>query len=170
MKISFILGAGFSKNAGLPLAKDIWNKLSLDNLENQILLFSSSEWKWKDTANETEKRNGSYSSELIPKSFLLKNSLLAFKGLSDPRNHIYEEFYQWLVDIDSTGPVWKQLVKQTRDQIEEKYRNNSFISRSQLIPRDLIFCLVHLVDDLLWPRKALKEYKHLYNPYLKLLN
>lgn len=169
MKVSFILGAGFSRNAGLPLVNEIWNKLTLEDLEEQILHFNSSEWKWKDTANEAEQNNGRLTTERIPIGYFLKSALTKFKELTEPEKHNYEEFYQWLLDIDILGEVWKELKEKTKEYINTEFDENAYVSRQPISLRDVIFCFIHLIDDLLWPSKPFDEYAQLYDPYLDVI-
>lgn len=113
MKVSFILGAGFSFNAGLPMAKDIWVKLNQENLKDQLLHYDSGEWRWRELTSGAQLSNGSYSSSIIPIAMLMENALANFKGEIDPERHNYEEFYQWLVDLHYSNETWQGVEQLT---------------------------------------------------------
>lgn len=169
MKVSFILGAGFSRNAGLPLVNEIWNKLSLEDLEEQLLHFGSSEWKWKNTASAADQNNGRLTTERIPIGFFLKSALANFKELAEPERHNYEEFYQWLLGMNTRGEVWKELTDKAKEFINTNFSKNAYVSRQPISLRDVIFCFIHLIDDMLWPTKSFDEFAPLYVPYLDVI-
>ena len=132
------------------MAKDIWVKLNQENLKDQLLHYDSGEWGWRELTSGAQLSNGSYSSSIIPIAMLMENALANFKGKIDPERHNYEEFYQWLVDLHYSDETWQEVEQLTRNQIDEKYGSDNSLSTFSLTPHDLIFCLVHLVDDLLY--------------------
>lgn len=61
-RTSILIGAGFSKSADLPLARDVEVFFIRDN-SKKILAPSTGQYQWLDFANETEKHNGQTSRE-----------------------------------------------------------------------------------------------------------
>ncbi|MBX0335181.1 SIR2 family protein [Pontibacter sp. HSC-14F20] len=170
MKVSFILGAGFSFNAGLPMAKDIWDRLTNPEIEEMTLCLGSSEWKWADLTSGPDLHNGRLSFERVPITLLLKNAIATFQATSPPEEHNYEAFYAWIWEIDDEGEVWQNIKQQTAIEVRDKFPDSDVLQGISLSTKNLLFCLVHLIDDLLWPRKPLQEYSDLYAPYLSLMS
>src|ERR1700722_18528215 len=95
-KIFVLIGAGFSKLAGLPLANEISNFFIRDNC-NKLLMFGSGESKWTDFANDVELNNGRLGRNEIEYGFIL-NALVG-KFFEDKKSFTnYEDFYQFIID------------------------------------------------------------------------
>lgn len=169
MKISFVLGAGFSKPAGLPLVNEISKRFLQPNLHEYTLNFGSSEWKWKETASDPDQINGLGFLQ-IPISFLLECSIKEFLKEKKTDFLNYEEFYQWVLDIEQEGDQWKWITAETKKTIDAALpnfrKNRDSIS---LAKYNLEFCFIHLLDDMLWLRISNQKLIGKYFAYLDLI-
>ncbi|MEJ8802145.1 SIR2 family protein [Pontibacter sp. H249] len=170
MKVSFILGAGFSFNAGLPMAKDIWDRLTNPEIEEMTLCFGSSEWRWADLTSGPNLHNGRLGPERLPITLLLKNVIATFKAISPLEDHNYEAFYAWVRETDEESEAWQVIKQQTTTEFREKFPGSDIFQGLSLSTGNLLFCLVHLIEDLLWLRKNRLELSNHYLPYLELIN
>ncbi len=72
MNIGFLLGAGFSVNAGLPTAREINERLNYRPLVEKVLYYGSGEWGWYDLASPPNQWNGKINYyERIPITYIL---------------------------------------------------------------------------------------------------
>lgn len=167
-----IIGAGFSKPAGLPLAKEISDFFTRDNAE-KILYFSSGEFMWIDFADDTYKHNGRIGYDHLAYGILLnefaKQHIAENKGFGN-----YEDFYQYVIDnLDNEDAL-------------ETIKSNSLVSFDAHFPhikegqfyknythaihhfqkRDFKSMIIHLIGDLLFVRKPIEDVKLKYNEFM----
>jgi hypothetical protein len=79
-KLTVLLGAGFSFQAGLPLGKDIQEKFDRD-LRYKLLNFTSGEWMWVDEKSEADINNGTMSHKHYWYSFIFNEYLEEYKKM-----------------------------------------------------------------------------------------
>ncbi len=113
-----LLGSGFSKPAGLPLAREINNSFTRDNTET-LLKFSSGEWKWWNYANEADRNNGRIGLEYLFYGYVLNEFVSAFIENSGGFSS-YENFYQFVLDIDRNSPVFKGIYEKSIAKIQQR--------------------------------------------------
>jgi hypothetical protein len=167
MKTTFLLGAGFSFHAGLPMVNDITNYFTPPFAEN-LLKFSSGEWKWTHFASQTDLHNGSLGVDRIPIGYYLE--FLVEKYLENNSNFNYEEFYQWFLDIKNWDTKVKEWNKEVNRKIIAKYGNDIYdgylINDIFSYYSKIHDCFIHLMDDLLYVRKPWDEIKILYENFI----
>lgn len=171
-KITFLLGAGFSRKAGLPLAKEI-DGYFLRNNEENLLSFMSGEWKWIDFASEPDLNNGRLPHEWLPFGFIL-NSLVAKYQELQGSFVSYEDFYQFCLDRNNDSVFYALIYKKAHenfDKINRVDKTSSYYpdytkAFEQPNPNDIVNLLNHLIDDLLYWRKDSSEVITAYEPFL----
>lgn len=99
-RLCVILGAGFSANAGIPLASEVNGYFNRDNTEN-LLNFLSGEWKWVDFASEVDLYNGRIGYEYRVYGYRL-NELVSDYIKNNRGFSSYEDFYQYVVELFKT--------------------------------------------------------------------
>ena len=110
--ITIILGAGFSFNAGLPLANRITEFFTRDNTD-KILAFGSGEFKWVDFANDAELTNGRLAMDHFAYGYILNALVAVFvKKVGDFTN--YEDFYQFVIDNASDRLFLDSLLREAK--------------------------------------------------------
>jgi len=166
MKVSLILGAGFSYNAGLPLVKGISDRFLQKPLYEQVLCFGSSEWKWKEWADGPDQHNGILPNERIPVAMVVENLIGHYFADTGEKSLNYEKFYQYMVDMrNKDGQRFEHIKLATQDIYDEKFEHRDY--NFDGMTDDWIFsCFYHLIDDLLWVRKPFVEIQQLYKPYI----
>jgi hypothetical protein len=166
MKVSFLLGAGFSYDAGLPMVSGVSEKFLQQPLADHTLNFFSGEWKWRDWATEPEKHNGILPSFQEPVSMIIEALTKHFLAEKDTEILNYEQFYQYILDMARHDRVrFASIVDEAQQAFDAKHEYREFNFDS--IPNSEIYsCFYHLVDDLLWIRKPYEEIEHLYAPYI----
>ena len=169
MNICFLLGAGFSYNAGLPLVRDVSNKFLKRPLHEQTLFFGSGEWKWVDWANDAELHNGRIHPLGLEISMFIE--LMVDKYLADSGKEIlnYEEFYHFLFTVRYETPErFDEFLTEAQIRYEETFQVADTVFTD--IPDYEIFsCFYHLVDDLLWVRMNREELYSRYQVYTDFL-
>lgn len=165
MKVSFLLGAGFSYNAGLPLVKDISDKFLRQPLYDHTLWFSSGESKWTDWANEAEQHNGKIHWRGLEIAFFLEFVIKHYLNVNGLAELNYEKFYFYLLSLKTEDrETYEDLLQSAEQQYAEVFKKDDadFLS----IPDYEIFsCFYHLIEDLLWVRSDREELYAAYKPY-----
>ena len=167
-----IIGAGFSKPAGLPLANEINNFLTRDNAET-ILNFSSAEFMWIDFANDTYKHNGRLGYDHLAYGIMLnefvKQHIAENGGFGN-----YEDFYQYVIDnLDKEDVV--EVIKSKsllsfdlhfphiKDGQFYKNYTHAIHHFQQRVFKSMV---IHLIGDLLFVRSQIEEVKLLYKEFI----
>lgn len=167
MKTNFLLGAGFSYNAGLPLVKDISDRFLREPLYEQIIDLGSGEWKWADLATEIDKANDSGSHDSIKIAMFLQTIIHEFFTIDNKNILNYEEFYNYLWGMLNNR---KEEFDQNRSKIDElflaKFDVEDTFPFSMVPSKEIFSCFYHLVEDLLWLRKDREKIYSLYKPYV----
>ncbi len=167
-----ILGSGFSKPAGLPLAKEINSYFERDNART-ILKYSSGESKWMDFANDTYKHNGESGYDHLAYGILLNEFVRQY--ISDRIQFInYEDFYQYVVDNLYNEEIIETIKKKALISFKthfphiEKghYYDNYTHAINHFQPREFKSLINHLIDDLLYVRNPIEEVKLLYKEFI----
>lgn len=176
--ICIITGAGFSKPAGLPIAKEIDSYFTRDNI-GKILHFSSGENKWFDFANETYRNNGRISDEYIMWGYVLNQLVENYIDIQNKFEN-YEDFYQFTIDLFQRKDCIENIFEDARKKAEAKesyYSKDNQYYESHIypfknIPRIHLINLINdLIGDLLFIRKKREEIIGYYNPFInKLVN
>lgn len=174
-RISVVLGAGFSYNAGLPMANDINQYFDRDN-SRSLLNFSSGEWKWSDLASEIDKRNGlNFMSK--PYGFILNELVNAFKmSIANYKN--YEDFFQFVIDNINEDDFLREICDRSykafhmdlniceSDEYYDIYRH-PFKSPSV---NEILNMINHLISDLLYWKASIQEFEYKYDPFFSYLS
>ncbi len=171
--ITVILGAGFSKPAGLPLANEINVFFDRDN-RNNLLSFSSGEHLWYEFANATYRNNGRLSDEFLMWGYILNQLVEDYKSQNGIFDN-YENFYQFVLDLLKDREKLELLFKSAQETAEKtndyfsktnpNYKNNiyNFINK----PRSEIKSFINdLVGDLLFVRRNRETFIEAYYPFI----
>jgi hypothetical protein len=102
-----ILGAGFSRPAGLPLANEIKERFDRDQ-KDKLLRFSSGEWMWIDDKRDTEKHNGKINPDSSVYGYILNEAVSKYKSDVGSFDN-YELFYQWIQNIRFDKRIKKDI-------------------------------------------------------------
>lgn len=114
-----ILGAGFSRPAGLPLANDIKERFDR-NQKGKLLQFGSSEWTWADGKRDVDKHNGSISTESTIYPYILNEAIEQYK-LEKGSFDNYELFSQWIHDISSNDVIKSCIYEKSKAKLLNDY-------------------------------------------------
>jgi hypothetical protein len=175
--LTIILGAGFSKRAGLPLASQITDYFTRDN-SKQILCFSSAEMKWYDFANPTYRHNGRISPDYLVWGYILNELVSEFIKQQGSFSN-YEDFYQFSIDLlnnndnkieDIFSAAMEAAIKKENyfSLLNPHHKDN--ISPFKNKPRTEVRSLInHLIGDLLYIRKTREEINQIYSPFVQYL-
>lgn len=170
--IFVLLGAGFSKPAGLPLAKEIEGYFTRNN-RNNILKFSSGETKWFDFANDTYRHNGKIGFDHLAYGYILNELVKAFSKQNNGFSN-YEDFYQFLIDgLKQKGFIDRILKDAENVCLSEKpelktnpYGGNYLYTFKHTGSSHLTSLINHLIADLLYWRKTQEEIRSNYASFL----
>jgi len=159
--LTILLGAGFSRNCGFPLAIDINEKFSsLD--PDTLLYFMSGEWKW-DEHSEADSSNGRLPYDRIGLSLLLHSYIEKYKTDSN-KKFDYEEFLDWFIENSSNTDLLQNKINEVNSIIKETYNlpenDVSYLANSQerVYKNHLYDCYNELIADLLS-----RDYEIMYN-------
>lgn len=175
-QIFVLIGAGFSKPAGLPLAKEIEAFFTRNNRDN-ILKFSSDETKWVDFANETYRHNGKLGFDHLAYGYILNELVKAFVKKNNGFTN-YEDFYQFLIDgIQQKGfidPILKgaeAICLNERPHLKKNAYSESYLYAFKHTNSSHLTSLInHLIADLLYWRKTKEEIDAAYATFVSFLN
>jgi hypothetical protein len=103
-EFNILLGAGFSRPAGLPLVSNI-NDYFNKKIYDRLRMHSSSEWFWKENEGDVINDNGSLNSDHIIYAFVFDEIMKEYGELKN-----YEDFYDFLINKKS---VWYKSVFDT---------------------------------------------------------
>lgn len=171
-ELTLIIGSGFSRPANLPLVNDIKDYFLRDNKE-QILHFSSGEFKWFETANDAERNNGRLNNSFLAYGILLNVLVELFCDQAKEFN--YEEFYQFVLDntvnkvfIDNLKTISINSFDNAFPEIKKDDRFYEEYTRAirELQIRELYSMLNHLIADLLCIRVSHEEILREYEVFL----
>ncbi len=118
-EIVVILGSGFSKPAGLPLAKEINDYFLRDNANN-ILKFSSGEFMWDEFANDTYKHNGRIGYDHLSYGILLNEFVNLYVDENKEFTN-YEDFYQFVIDNLNNEKIIDDLKNKSISSFKEHF-------------------------------------------------
>lgn len=108
-KLSVILGAGFSANAGFPLAQSVNARFNRNQIGN-LLKMSSSEWLWKDGKNETTVHNGTILTEANYYSYVINEVVKDYCQQTGTFND-YEDLFQYILN-NSNDKAWHKNIQE----------------------------------------------------------
>ncbi len=117
--LAVILGAGFSRPMGLPLANDIKERFDRDQL-GKLLNFSSGEWMWSDGKRDVDKHNGSIYPESKVYAYILNEVIDKYKVDKGVFNN-YELFYHWVHDISKNKVLKEEIYKKAKSKLLSDY-------------------------------------------------
>ena len=163
------IGAGFSYNAGLPMAASIATKFNTDFL-NKVCR-QESQWFWTEGKDDVFVQNGSLDSDVPTMPFVMNEIVSEFKKLKGELDN-YELFYAFL--LEQKDDFFMPLAERTKKKFFKKfpdmppaelytYNFNSF-GRWKVI--DLIN---YLIADLLRSSKTDDELINLYQPFINFI-
>ena len=174
--IAILLGAGFSKPAGLPLVNEIDDYFLRDNAET-LLNFSSGEWKWKDYASGPDLNNGMLGYSFCTYGFLLNEWVNAF---SEEPNRFsnYEDFYQYIIDNHNADPIVRAIHLKALKAFMKYYAGigkNSYCKYyvaafTKPQKSEIINIMNHLIKDLLFSRLPKNDVMIEYSSFIKLFS
>lgn len=173
--IVVLLGAGFSKPAGLPLAKEINSYFLRDNAET-LLSFLSGEWKWMDFANETYRSNGKLGYNYFSYGFILNQWVNSFIEHQKEFSN-YEDFYQFIIDNYRSQNILDPIYLLAFDALLKYHpsiASNPFFRSYTLaltLPQnhEILNLINHLISDLLHSRRPIQELLPAYSPFIGLI-
>lgn len=173
--ICIVLGSGFSMPANLPLAREINNFFTRDNTET-LLKFSSGEWKWWDYANEADRNNGRIGLEYLFYGYVLNEFVSAFIENSGGFSS-YENFYQFVLDIDRNSLDFKGIYEKSIAKIQQRFPDHtespyimaSLKNLQNPGKNEIISLINHLIADLLYVRAPLENYYEAYTFFFRFI-
>lgn len=170
-KLSILLGAGFSVNAGFPLAQAVNDRFNRDQ-KGKLLKMSSSEWFWEDGKSDTVIHNGKMFTDSNYYSYVLDEVIKKYKednnGFTD-----YEDLFQYILD-NSTNKNWYQNIQEISFQCflnDHPYLNSSEgleyleLCKTTHFSR-IIEIINHLVADLLFVQIKPEAILNFYLPFV----
>ncbi len=119
-KLTVLLGAGFSANANMPIAKGVSDYFNRD-LRDKLLNFSSSEWAWIDDKNKTIIHNGHLSFERLGYSYVFNELSNIYKSNNGEKFLNYEDFYQFISDSFKDNNKISTIFAIAKDQLLQDY-------------------------------------------------
>ena len=169
-----ILGAGFSKPAGLPLASEI-NARFDRNQVGKLLRISSGEWFWIDGKDSNFQYSTSLGGVPLSYSYILNEIIFNYKERFGSFID-YEHFYNWFLEIIKQGDWQKSIRKKAKEthfasneslfNTEEAKESFSFIYDEQS-SRKIQEILNYLIADLLSVNNSMIENSiHEYESFL----
>ncbi len=175
-RIFVLIGAGFSKPAGLPLAKEIEGFFTRNNKDN-ILKFISGETKWFDFASETYRHNGKLGFDHLAYGYILNELVKTFVKKNKSFTN-YEDFYQFLIDgFQQKGfidPILKDAetvcLGENPNLKENSYSASYLYAFKHTSSSHLTSLINHLIADLLYWRKTKKEIDSTYAAFVSFLS
>lgn len=109
-RLTVLLGAGFSANAGMPTASTIADRFNRD-LRGKLLSVSSSEWFWIDDKDDASIHNGKLNFDYLAYSYVFNELVKSY--VADRGDFIYyEDFYQYIID-NFTNSDWVEGLFET---------------------------------------------------------
>lgn len=167
--LNVLLGAGFSFNAGLPMAFNIAKRFNRDFTDQLIRL--ESQWFWTEGKDEIFKYNGSLNSDVPTMPFVMNAIVNEYKGLKGDLTN-YEHFYAFLVDQDEA--FYRPLIDNAKEQFYKKY---PFVPRTEIYTesfnslgkREVIDLINYLIADLLQSSKSDEYLVAAYTPFIDFL-
>jgi hypothetical protein len=88
--LNIVLGAGFSRAAGLPLVSHISDYFNR-RIYDQLRMHSSGEWFWLDNGEDVENHNGALNSDHIVYAFVFEEIMQRYGEMKN-----YEDFFDFL--------------------------------------------------------------------------
>lgn len=170
-----ILGAGFSFNAGLPLANGIRDYFIRNNV-NRILKFGSGESRWVDFADEAHLNNGKLGFDHLAYGYILNVLVKRFVDASGSFTN-YEDMFQYFVDNfkvagfiasvlnEAKTNCLDEMPQLTNNPMEANYMH-AFVHTDASHLSSLIN---HLIADLLFWRKKQEEFVDRYKNFLSFI-
>jgi SIR2-like domain len=171
--LTVILGAGFSKLAGLPVTNDI-NGFFLRDNSNNLLSFSSGEWRWDDIADSAHKNNGRLGFNHLAYGFLLNEWVKTYQEIMNGFSN-YEDFYQFLLDNLQNKELIQSVYSKSYKDFElahstiKENQYYEYYTRPFRNPDYLeIFSLMnHLIKDFLFHQKTIEEIRSIYFNFIE---
>lgn len=117
--LTVVLGAGFSANAGMPMASNIAERFDRD-LRGKILSASSGEWYWSDGKSVAERNNGILNFDYLAYSYVFNELVKKYKADNGDLEY-YEDFYQFIID-NYSSPDWIENLFDTAKEVLLKDR------------------------------------------------
>ena len=171
-KLTVILGAGFSYEAGLPLGKDIQVRFDRD-LREKFLTFSSSEWMWIDDKSDADIHNGTLYHKHYWYSYIFNEYVIEYK--KEKGSFIdYEDFYQFIIDLGAQSVRNKAIFDNAKSKLFQEhpeFNGDHMFSHLYEMPNYYlpVEILNYLIWDLLRFGKSDTELLSLYQPFIDLI-
>ena len=168
--ISFLLGAGFSVPAGLPVVKTISDYFIRKPFFNQVYHYSSSEWAWKEFANNGSVKGGPLSNIHITIACFVEQLVQDYLKSINGNVLNYENFYEWMI----RNLYQNESFDKTIESVKEKFKEYNFGCEISLVDKvnkgDIVSCVYHLISNLLVVRKGSEELLKIYAPYIDIIS
>lgn len=170
-----IIGAGFSYHAGLPLANNIKDFFTRNNVDH-ILKFGSGESKWVDFADEVDLNNGRLGFDHVAYGYILNELVERFVNERKTFTN-YEDMYQFFIDsfkndtfISSVLENAKQKCLAERKHLENNPLRENYLFAFKHTQADHLKSLInHLIADLLFWRKNPSDFVDKYVNFLNII-
>jgi hypothetical protein len=167
--LNVLLGAGFSFNAGLPMAAAIAKKFNRDYTDQLCRL--ESQWFWTEGKDDVFKHNGSLDSDVPTMPFIMNEIVSEYSKLMGELNN-YELFYAFL--LEQKEDFFKPLVERAKVKFFEKFPDmppeEIYTDNFNSFGRWKVIELVnYLIADLLQSNKTDDELVAAYQPFIALI-
>jgi hypothetical protein len=170
--LNIILGAGFSFDAGIPLANGIKSKFDRP-LQNQLARFTGDHWVWREHLDATGRHNGTMGSESNEYAFILEEIIKGYKTKAGSFID-YEDFYQYVIDIVSTAGWYKPVIQKASEHF---YAATKYSKESPTVgyafthpePSRISKIINQLISNLLWINRSEEDLKRLYQPFMEFI-
>ncbi|MDF9800558.1 hypothetical protein OKW21_005821 [Catalinimonas alkaloidigena] len=171
MNISFVLGAGFSFNAGIPIVSGISERFTQERIHENILHFPSEESAWSEFAIPADVKNGSISHDKDVLGFILQELVSTFleENIDDNGVLNYEDFYFWSRNYLVNNINWITVVESASENYYKEYKSK--LKRFDTItPKHVFSCILHLIRDLLEIRREIHSLRSDYSYFIKVIS
>lgn len=174
-KLTVVLGAGFSANAGMPIGATIAGYFDRD-LKEKLLCFSSSEWAWTDDKDKATLNNGKLNFDWLPYSYVFNELVKVYKAERGSFLN-YEDFYQFIIDNLNNEESINEIFNNAKHEllIDREYlkEENVGYNEEYLKPFEnkqlfkIAEILNYLIADLLYWEVSDEEIKEIYSPFIE---
>lgn len=168
LMVGFILGAGFSRNAGIPVVSEISERFIANPLTDNVLQFTSGEWKWREWASGTDRHNGTLGGLRVPVCMVMDELIAGYLIEINSDELQYEAFYGYLKDIVRDGTRYQTALDSAKKRFIEQYGyHTENFDHIPIVEFDSFF--FHLIADLLYLHIPTDQYIERYAPFVEIL-
>ena len=172
-KLTVLLGAGFSRNAGYPSGFEL-NRIFETDIEYKLYKQSSGEWLYDENRN-SETILSTLNEDNVRIPFLLKSLINDFKE-KNKNIFDYESFYDWLSEVYTDMDLLKTHIIKVNQRITTQYKdvyNPEFLFKEYDIDKHLFVkvsdCFNYAICDILAREYNRVESVNKYTPFINYL-